>query len=194
MAHKSMEVFPNMLSNDTQPDVVAMVKILVACSESGILQKAVCLHGYIIISGFNRNVFVGALLIELHSKCGGIDNATKVFKGMIHKDVVIWSAMIAGYGIHGQGEEALKIVNQMVTSATVLPNNITFLSILSACSHAGLVEEGIEIFNMISHEYQLKSNLEHYYGIMVDLLGQTGELDKAIDIINQMPNTAEPHV
>ena len=67
MAHKSMEVFPNMLSNDTQLDVVAMVKILVACSESGILQKAVCLHGYIIISGFNRNIFVGALLIELHS-------------------------------------------------------------------------------------------------------------------------------
>ena len=103
MAHKSMEVFRNMLSNEMQPDAVAMVKILAACSESGILQQDVCLHGYIIISGFNNNIFVGAPLIELHSKCCSIDNATKVFEGIIHKDV-IWSAMIAGYGIHGQGE------------------------------------------------------------------------------------------
>lgn len=153
MAHKSMEVFHNMLSNEMQPDAVAMVKILAACSESGILQQDVCLHGYIIISGFNNNIFVGAPLIELYSKCCSIDNATKVFEGIIHKDV-IWSAMIAGYGIHGQGEFFFLIFDQMVKIAIVIPNNVTFPSILSACSHAGLVEEGIKIFNMMSQEYQ----------------------------------------
>lgn len=153
MAYRSMEVFRNMLSNEMQSDAIAMVKILAACSESGILQQAVCLHGYIIISGFTNNIFVGASLIELYSKCCSIDNASKVFEEMIHKDF-IWSAMIAGYGIHGQGEIFKKISDQMVKIAIVMPNNVTFLSILSACSHAGLVEEGIEIFNMMSHEYQ----------------------------------------
>ena len=161
IAHKSMEVFCNMLSNEMQPDAVAMVKILAACSESGILQEAVCLHGYIIISGFNNNIFVGASLIELYSKCCSIDNATKVFEGIIRKDVVIWSAMIAGYGIHGQWEIFLQIFDQMAKIAIVMLNNVTFLSILSACSHAGLVEEGIEIFNMMSHEYQLGPESEH---------------------------------
>ncbi|KAG2714655.1 hypothetical protein I3760_03G037800 [Carya illinoinensis] len=193
MAYKSMELFRDMLSDETQPDAVAMVKILAACSESGILQQAVCLHGYVLASGFNNNIFVGASLIELYSKCGSINSATKVFEGMINKDVVIWSAMIAGYGTHGQGREALATFDLMVKSAAVRPNNVTLLSILSACSHAGLVEEGMEIFSRMSLEYQLKPNPEHY-GIMVDLLGRMGQLDKAMDIINHMPTPAGPHV
>lgn len=193
MAYKSMELFRDMLSNETQPDAVAMVKILAASSESGILQQAVCLHGYVIASGFNNNIFVGASLIELYSKCGSINSAKKVFEWMINKDVVIWSAMIAAYGIHGQGRQALETFDLMVKRAAVRPNNVTLIAILSACSHAGLVEEGMEIFKRMSPEYLLKPRSEHY-GIMVDLLGRMGQLDKAMDIIYQMPTPAGPHV
>ncbi|KAM0954876.1 hypothetical protein ACFXTH_023404 [Malus domestica] len=81
----------------------------------------------------------------------------------------------------------------MVKHSDVKPNDVTFVSILSACSHSGLVEEGTEIFNTMLHEYQLKPGPEHY-GIIVDLLGRTGELDKAMEIVERMPNPAAPHV
>ncbi|CBI34855.3 unnamed protein product, partial [Vitis vinifera] len=114
MAYKSMGVFRNMLSDGIQPDAVAVVKILAASSELGIFQQALCLHGYVVRSGFNSNVFVGASLIELYSKCGSLGDAVKLFKGMIVRDVVIWSSMIAAYGIHGRGGEALEIFDQMI--------------------------------------------------------------------------------
>lgn len=193
MADKSIGVFRDMLLEEMQPDAVAMVKILAACSELGILQQALCLHGYVKKSGFSNNIFVGASLMELYSKCGSIDNAIQVFEAIIDKDVVIWSAMIAAYAIHGKGGEALKIFEQMIKDSTNNPNDVTFLSVLSACSHSGLVEEGIGIFNMMLHEYHLEPNSEHY-GILVDLLGRRGELDKAVEIINQMPVLAGPHV
>ncbi|XP_021297663.1 putative pentatricopeptide repeat-containing protein At3g01580 [Herrania umbratica] len=193
MADKSIGVFRDMLSSGILPDAVSMVKILASSSELGILHQAVCLHGYITRSGFDSNPFVGASLIELYSKCGSLDYAIKVFKGIIDKDVVLWSAMIAGYGIHGKGRESLKLFEQMVKSSAARPNNVTFLSILSACSHAGLVLEGIEIFSMMVNDYGLGPTSEHY-GIVVDLLGRTGELDRAMDIINRMPVPVEPHV
>lgn len=193
MAYRSMGVFCNMLSDGIQPDAVAVVKILAASSELGIFQQALCLHGYVIRSGFNSNVFVGASLIELYSKCGSLGDAIKLFKGITVRDVVVWSSMIAAYGIHGRGGEAIEVFDQMVKDSIVRPNNVTFLSILSACSHAGLIEEGLKIFDKMVHDYQLKPHSEHF-GIMVDLLGRTGQLDKAMDIINQMPIPAGPHV
>ncbi|KAK9910629.1 hypothetical protein M0R45_034585 [Rubus argutus] len=193
MAYKSMRVFHDMLLDETQPDAVAMVKILAACSELGNLQQALCLHGYVIKTAFENNIFVGASLIELYSKCGSVDKAIRLFEGMTFKDVVIWSAMIAGYGIHGQGGEALKVFDDMVKHSAVKPNDVTFISILSACSHSGLVEQGLGIFNMMLHQYQLKPRPEHY-GILVDLLGRTGELNKAMEIVERMPNPAAPHV
>ncbi|KAK0590312.1 hypothetical protein LWI29_025307 [Acer saccharum] len=193
MPNKSIEVFRDMLLNEIQPDAVAMVKILASCSELGILQQAFTLHCFVIQKGFDNNIFVGASLIELYSKCGSIENAVKIFEGIVDKDVVIWSAMIAAYGIHGKGGEALKVFDQMVKSSGIKPNNVTFLSVLSACSHAGLVEKGTEIFDMMVGEYKLELTSEHY-GIMVDLLGRSGEISKAMDIINSMPIPAGPHV
>lgn len=193
MAYKSMGVFCNMLSSEVQPDAIAIVKILTACSELGILQQVLCLHGYVVRGGFDNNSFVGASLIECYSKCGSLDDAIKVFDSIVDRDVVIWSSMVTGYGIHGRGREALELFYLMVNNSKVRPNNITFLSVLSACSHAGLIEEGIQLFNMMVNEYQITPNSNHY-GIMVDLLGRTGELDKAMDIINQMPDQVGPHV
>ncbi|XVF60463.1 hypothetical protein PTKIN_Ptkin08bG0048900 [Pterospermum kingtungense] len=193
MAYKSIGIFRDMLSSGIQPDAVSMVKILASSSELGIIRQAVCLHGYVTRSGFDSNTFIGASLIELYSKCGSLNYATKVFEGIRDKDVVLWSAMIAAYGIHGEGGASLKLFERMIKSSTAKPNNVTFLSVLSACSHAGLLSEGIEIFHMMINDYGLEPGSEHY-GIVVDLLGRTGELDKAMDIINRMPMPVEPHV
>ncbi|KAA0057245.1 hypothetical protein IC582_008703 [Cucumis melo] len=193
MSFKSMGTFNTMRLNNIKPDAVAMVKILVSCSDLGILQQALCLHDYVIKTGFTNNIFVGASLIELYSKCGNIVNAMKVFEELKVKDIVTWSAIIAGYGIQGQGREALKLFNKMIETSEVMPNEVTFLSLLSACSHAGLIEEGINIFNMMLHKYRIKPMMEHY-SIIVDLLGRTGELDRALNFVEKMPIPAGPHV
>ncbi|KAI3520739.1 hypothetical protein L1887_10189 [Cichorium endivia] len=185
MAYKSMELFVNMLCFKIQPDVILMVKILTSCSEFGVLQQAMCLHGYVIKCGFEDNHFIKASLIKSYSKCGSLHNAIEVFKVIEDKDVVIWSTMISGYGIHGKGKEAIELFNLLVDISRIKPNNVTFLSILSACSHAGLVKEGIELFNIMLNDYQLTPERNHY-AIMVDLFGHIGELDKAFGVISNM--------
>lgn len=193
LAYKSMGLFRDMLCSQIQPDAVVMVKVLTACSELGILQQACCFHGYLIRGGFDSNAFIRASLIESYAKCGSLGDAIKVFEVIKYRDIVIWSSMFAGYGFHGRGKESLELFHQMVTSSTISPNNVTFLSVLSACSHAGLVEEAIKLFTMMVNDYQLTPESKHY-GIMVDLLGRTGELNHAMDIINQMPLPICPHV
>ncbi|KAK1440891.1 hypothetical protein QVD17_06724 [Tagetes erecta] len=193
MAYESVELFVNMLSNEIQPNVNLMVKIITACSALGVFKQVICLHGYVIKSGFEDNNFIKASLIECYSKCGSLHSAINVFEVTENKDVVIWSSMIAGYGIHGQGNESLKLFNDMVKVSNIKPNNVTFLSILSACSHAGLIKEGIETFNVMLNEYHLTPESNHY-ALMVDLFGRMGELDNAIGVINDMSIPAEPHV
>ncbi|CAJ2650595.1 unnamed protein product [Trifolium pratense] len=193
MGHESMRVLGNMLSGGTRPDAIAVVKILTVVSELGILQQAVCFHAFVTKIGFENNQFIGAALIELYAKCSSIEDANKVFEGMTHKDVVTWSSIIAAYGFHGQGEEALKLFYQMANHSDTKPNNVTFISVLSACSHSGLIKEGIKLFDIMVNKYKLIPNSEHY-AIMVDLLGRMGELDMALDIINNMPMQAGPDI
>lgn len=187
MTHKSMVIFHDMLARGIQPDANAMVKILTACSELGVLQQVCCLHSRVIRVGFDNNSFVRASLIECYAKCGSLVDAINVFEEIKDRDVVIWSSMLAAYGIHGQARESINLFSQMIRSSVSRPNNVTFLSILAACSHAGLVKEGIEFFNTMVHRYHLIPESKHY-SVLVDLLGRTGELDQSISIINQMKN------
>lgn len=193
MAHKSMEIFQGMIYSEIPPDSVMMVKILAACSEIGILQQACCIHGYLIRGGFDNNYFVGASLIESYAKCGSLEDAVKVFDGIQERDVVIWSSMIAGFGFHGHAKQALELFHQMIKNTKIVPNNVTFLSILSACSHGGLLEEGIKLYNKMVNDYKLTPESKHY-SIMVDLVGRTGDLGQAMAIINQIPSPVSAHV
>ncbi|CAN4082397.1 unnamed protein product [Withania somnifera] len=193
MAKEAMQIFCDMIANNIQPDATVMVKILGACSELGVLQLTSCLHSYAIRGGFMSNSFVGGSLIDCYAKCGSLDEAIKVFESLSDKDVVIWTSMFAGYGMHGEARESIKLFHRMVADTTVCPNKVTFLSILAACSHAGFVEEGIEFFNIMINEYQLIPESKHY-AIIVDLLGRTGELDKAMCLINQMKSQVGAHV
>ncbi|XP_017698968.2 putative pentatricopeptide repeat-containing protein At3g01580 [Phoenix dactylifera] len=189
---ESLRVFKGMLLDGSIPDAVIMVKVLKACCQLGIQHQAVCLHGYLVTNGFENKVFVGAALVDLYSKCGNLDSAVRVFGSMDEKDVVLWSSMIAGYGIHGLGSRAIATFEHMIKSS-VKPNNVTFVSILSACSHAGLVEEGRRIFDSMNHVYGVVPDSEHY-GIMVDLLGRSGELHEAMMLIERMPKPVGPDV
>lgn len=131
------------------------------------------------------NVFVGTSIIDMYCKCGSdINTARRAFNRMTYKNVKSWSAMIAGYGMHGQAREALKVLLEMIQDG-VKPNSITFVSVLSACCHAGLVDEGWHWFCAMQHRFNINPTVEHY-GCMVDLLGRAGYLKRAYNLIVDM--------
>ena len=130
------------------------------------------------------NVCVGTSIIDMYCKCGRVEMAKKTFDRMKEKNVKSWTAMVAGYGMHGRAKEALDIFYKMVR-AGVKPNYITFVSVLAACSHAGLVEEGWHWFNAMKHKYDIEPGIEHY-GCMVDLFGRAGCLNEAYNLIKRM--------
>jgi pentatricopeptide repeat protein len=188
---ESLQVFKCMLLDGQAPDAVTVVKLLAACSESGVICQAICLHGYLIRSGFYNKVFLSAALVDLYSKCGNLDSAVKIFESATEKDVVLWTSMIAGYGVHGLGKEAVALYQRMITSS-VKPSSVTFVSLLSACSHSGLVQEGKQIFDSMIQVYRIIPDPEHQSAI-IDLLGRAGELQEATRVINEMGGRAVAH-
>jgi pentatricopeptide repeat protein len=120
----------------------------------------------------------------MYAKCGSVEYARQVFDKMLKRNVVSWTAMISGYAMHGCGKEALHLFEQMQCSDTS-PNSVTFVGVLSACSHAGLVDEGYQYFSCMSEYYHIQPTMEHYR-CMVDLLGRAGLLDEGRDFIHKM--------
>ncbi|XXG41625.1 hypothetical protein AAC387_Pa01g2056 [Persea americana] len=187
---RSMEaviLFDEMLSKGLEMDAVTFVSVTQACSHLGHLEKGRWVHHKIINSGLEKDTYVGTALTDMYAKCGDIKTARRVFEGMKERNVVSWSAMIAGYGVHGDIDAATSIFSQMIHSG-VQPNKVTFMSILSACSHAGTVEKGLSYFNLMREDFCIEPDLDHY-ACMVDLLSRAGRLDNAYDLITSMPQT-----
>eukprot|EP01018_Ginkgo_biloba_P034078 Gb_04445 [translate_table: standard] len=184
-ANEALTLFDQMQAADVKPSSLTIVSVLQACAHLGALQQGSWIHDYIIRSGMKTNVFVETALIDMYAKCGCIGMARQLFDKMSKRNVVSWSAMIAGYGMHGNGEDALLLFNQM-QEAGMKPNHITFICVLFACSHAGLVDKGWQYFCSMSRDYCITPRVEHYT-CMVDLLGRAGCLDEAQDFIKKMP-------
>lgn len=130
------------------------------------------------------NVFVGTSIIDMYCKCGRVGMARKAFNRMKEKNIKSWTAMVSGYGMHGLAREALEVFNDMIKMG-VKPNYITFVSVLAACSHAGLLDEGWFWFRAMRDRFSIEPGVEHY-GCVVDLLGRAGFLSKAYDLILEM--------
>lgn len=179
----AMEVFRRMMMEGTKPDAVAMTKLLSSCSQSGLIRQALCLHGFLLRRGFHRQRFVVAALVDLYSKCGAVELAVEVFEAMREKDAAVWSAMIAGFGINGLADDALRMFREMTaSSAADGPGGATFTSLLSACSHSGLLREGKELFEEMGVVHGVAPAGEHV-AAMVDLLARAGELPEALTLI-----------
>eukprot|EP01018_Ginkgo_biloba_P031865 Gb_04144 [translate_table: standard] len=188
---EALALFHEMLRLGIQPNEFTFATILPACANLAALEHGKGVHEEIIRSGFISNVFVGSALVDMYAKCGSIENALQVFATMPKRDVVIWNAMIVGYSKHGCAMEALQLFEQMQHSDTV-PDDVTFVGVLSSCCHAGLVDDGWQYFHSMSRRYNITPAVEHY-SCMVDLLGRSGRLNEAQDLINKMemkPNAA----
>ncbi|XP_059066089.1 pentatricopeptide repeat-containing protein At2g39620 [Cryptomeria japonica] len=184
-ATKALTLFHEMKLANVQPDSVSMTCVLPACAHLAALEQGKWIHTNIIRSGFDSEISVVTALIDMYTKCGALYFACKLFDKMVEKDVVSWNTMIGAYGMHGYSKEALELFSKM-RSMCVKPDQITFVCVLSTCSHAGLVDEGWQNFKCMLQDYCIKPSMEHY-ACMVDLLGRAGQLDEAHIFIQNMP-------
>uniref|UniRef100_A0A0D3E0E8 DYW domain-containing protein n=1 Tax=Brassica oleracea var. oleracea TaxID=109376 RepID=A0A0D3E0E8_BRAOL len=185
MSSEAFDVF-RILMNDKGVtfNSITLSTVLLAVSHSGALRVGKCVHDQVVRMGLEDDVVVGTSIIDMYCKCGRVEAARKVFDRMRKKNVRTWTAMIAGYGMHGHAVKALELFPVMISSG-VRPNYITFVSVLAACSHAGLHVEGWRWFNSMKGRFGVEPGLEHY-GCMVDLLGRAGYLQKAYDLVQTM--------
>lgn len=181
---ETLVFFDSMRDSGIRPNRVGILSGLLACGNLGALRKGEWLHSYVIQTGFEFDVLVATAIMDMYTKCGSLDLARRLFDGTPGKDVVCWSAMIASYGIHGQGRKSLDLFDAML-GAKVMPNHVTFTCVLSACSHSGLLEEGKRCFESMVKEFGIVPQLNNY-ACMVDLLSRSGQLLEAEKLIESM--------
>ncbi|XP_058090614.1 pentatricopeptide repeat-containing protein At2g17210 [Magnolia sinica] len=182
---EAISLFEEMKLAQEKPNAVTMLGLIDACLTLADLNRSKWAHGLVIRNGMADEVVVGTVLLEMYAKCGDVDASRRVFDEMPERNVVSWSAMIAAYGINGHAREALALLREMKFHG-VKPNKITMLSALSACSHGGLLEEGRSCFEEMIREHGFDPGSEHY-SCMVDMLGRAGDLNKAMEMIENMP-------
>ncbi|CAN1846424.1 Pentatricopeptide repeat-containing protein At2g29760, chloroplastic [Linum perenne] len=173
------------LSKSAKPDQVTLLSMLSACAQLGAMDIGEWIHGYIKKQGIQLNRNLATSLIDMYSKSGDVEKALEVFHSINHKDVFVWSAMIAGLAMHGRGEAAMKLFVKMQEVKTK-PNFVTFTNLLCACSHSGLVDEGKRLFDQMERVYGVVPEVKHY-ACMVDMLGRAGHLEEAMKFIENMP-------
>ncbi|KAH7568746.1 hypothetical protein JRO89_XS06G0042300 [Xanthoceras sorbifolium] len=168
-----------------EPNGITMACILPACASLAALERGREIHGYILRNGYSSDKHVLNAIIDMYAKCGVLVLARLLFDMISIKDIYSWTVMIAGYGMHGFGSEAIAAFNDM-RRAGIEPDEVSFISVLYACVHSGLVDEGWRFFNIMRYECKIEPKLEHY-GCMVDLLSRSGNLSKAYRFIEMMP-------
>ena len=188
---EALKLFKQMILQRILLDSVILLSVIRACSNLASFQHARCVHGIITRRFYKNQIALETSLIDLYVKCGSLVYARKYFDKMQERNIVSWSTLISGYGIHGNGREALYLFDQM--KASIKPDHVAFLSVLSACSHGGLIVEGWECFNSMSRDFQVTPRPEHY-ACMVDLLGRAGRLNEACDFIERMPTRPDAGV
>lgn len=177
-------LFKTMQEMGLTPNEFVFSSVLNACAIAGALKQGKQVHAYFIKMGLMLDPCGGSALVTMYARSGSIEDAREIFDTMLERDVAAWTTMIVGYAQHGLGMEALGLFEDM-QAAGVKPNHITFVGVLSACSHVGLVNEGRQYFSSISSS-DIVPTADHY-ACMVDILGRAGCLDEAQSLISQMP-------
>ncbi|XP_049408092.1 putative pentatricopeptide repeat-containing protein At3g23330 isoform X2 [Solanum stenotomum] len=181
---EGLGLFRQMLAANVKPVEVSFSAILPACAHLTTLHLGKQLHAYIMRVGFDQNMYIASSLVDMYAKCGKIMTARWIFDRMENHDSVSWTAIIMGYALNGHAREATILFENMQHDK-IKPNAVAYLAILTACSHAGLVDEGWNYFTSMNR-YGVSPDLEHYASI-ADLLGRAGRLMEAYKFINDMP-------
>ncbi|XP_060215177.1 putative pentatricopeptide repeat-containing protein At1g69350, mitochondrial [Lycium barbarum] len=188
LSREAIGLFDEIYSSLREMDEVTFLAAIQACSTIGWLEKGKWVHHKLIIFGLKHDMYIDTALMDMYAKCGDLWMARRVFDSMLERGIISWSAMIGGYGMHGQIDDAISLFDDMVNSG-IKPNDIIITNILSACSHAGYLDEGKYFFNLMI-DLNIEPKPEHF-ACLVDLLSRAGDIDKAYEVITSMPFPAD---
>ncbi|MCL7027813.1 hypothetical protein MKW94_022984 [Papaver nudicaule] len=180
----ALKMFWRMQSEGFKPTHFTYASVFKACASTESLEQGKWVHAHMLKSGGKLIAFAGNTLLDMYAKAGSIEDARKIFDRLENRDVVSWNSMLTGFAQHGQAREAAERFEEMLKIG-VLPNFITFLCVLTACSHGGLVNEGLYYYELMK-KYNVEPHVDHYV-TKVDLLGRAGLLNEAVDVIKEMP-------
>lgn len=187
-AHKSgstaLNMFQKLHCSGMKPDLFTFSSVLSVCSSLVALEQGEQIHAQVIKSGVLADVVVGTALVSMYNKCGSIDKASKAFLEMPSRTMISWTSMITGFARHSLSQQALQLFEDM-RLAGVRPNQVTFVGVLSACSHAGLVDEAHYYFDLMQKQYNIKPVMDHF-GCMIDLYLRLGRVEEAFDVVKTM--------
>ncbi|KAG8369058.1 hypothetical protein BUALT_Bualt15G0110800 [Buddleja alternifolia] len=186
---ETLTLFHDMQREGVKPDETTMVSVVSACTQLSALDQGKWVDAYIRKNGIKVNIILGTTLINMYMKCGSVENAVEVFYRMEEKGVSSWNALIMGLAMNGLVESSLEMFEEMKKCGMV-PNEITFVAVLGACRHMGMVEQGRQYFDSMVKVYNIEPNIKHY-GCLVDLFGRSGLLKEAEKIIDTMPMTPD---
>lgn len=179
-----LDLFHKMGVSGIRPDPVTLVGVLSSCANLGAHKVGYEVERQIECFGYGSNPFLSNALINMYARCGNLAKARVIFDGMLEKNVISWTAIIGGYGMHGHGDFAVQLFDEMIRTG-IRPDKALFVSVLSACSHAGLTDKGLDYFDAMEMKYGLQPGPEHY-SCVVDLLGRAGRLSEAKEFIESM--------
>ncbi|KAK7331406.1 hypothetical protein VNO77_25630 [Canavalia gladiata] len=183
--NEALTLFREMSVEGVEPDGFTVVSLLSACAELGALELGRRVHVYVLKVGLRENSHVTNSLLDFYAKCGSIREAQQVFNEMNERNAISWTSLIVGLAVNGFGEEALELFKEMEGHG-LMPSEITFVGVLYACSHCGMLDEGFDYFRRMKEECGIMPRIEHY-GCMVDLLSRAGLVKQAYEYIQNMP-------
>ncbi|GAB4861160.1 hypothetical protein Ancab_036317 [Ancistrocladus abbreviatus] len=186
---EALQLYKEMRNHNILPDQATFACVLKACSMLASIRDGIEVHASIFHTGFDSDELVGSALIDMYAKCGDVKGSAQLFKEMHSRDdVITWNSMIVGFAKNGYAEDALDTFYEMMRSDMV-PDDVTFLGVLTACSHAGRISEGRQIFDTMTNHFGIRPRMDHC-ACMIDLFGRWGLLDEAERFIDKL--TFEP--
>ncbi|KAI9160172.1 hypothetical protein LWI28_005714 [Acer negundo] len=185
MPMEAVDLYSQMEVQGIEPDAISFASVLPACGDLLALLLGRQIHRYVERKKLRLNLLLENALIDMYAKCGSLAEGRTVFDDMKFKDVVSWTSMISAYGMSGKGCDAVALFSKM-KNLGLCPDSIAFVSVLSACSHSGLLEEGQYNFKLMAEQYTIIPRIEHF-ACLVDLLGRAGQIEEAYIVTRQMP-------
>ncbi|XP_066330726.1 pentatricopeptide repeat-containing protein At4g02750-like [Miscanthus floridulus] len=189
---EAMRLHAVMFREDVKPDHATLIAVLTACSALALLRQGKSTHAIAIKAMLESGVSFSNALMTMYSKCGNVGESELVFINLRTKDIVSWNTIIAAYAQHGKYQKVIALFHEMEVTG-LIPDDITFLSVLSACGHVGMVDASLKLFDLMSSKYAISPRAEHY-ACIVDILSRAGQLEKASSYIKDMPLEAEKNV
>ncbi|XP_027360299.1 pentatricopeptide repeat-containing protein At2g13600-like [Abrus precatorius] len=183
MESEALQLCKEMLADGITFTSYSLPLCISACSQLSAIHVGKQFHVFALKSGYSHDVYVGSSIIDMYAKCGTMKESEKVFGEQVEPNLVIYNAMICGYAHHGKAQEAVEEFSRLEKNA-LTPNHVTFLAVLSACSHSGYVEDTLHFFTLMLQKYKIRPESEHY-SCLVDAYGRAGRLEEAYQIVQK---------